>query len=346
MSRRNLNDCFVLPFTLRVVLAIGIATILLGACSPNARDKLVVYSSGPRTLAEEICNAFENQTGVRVELFSATTGQIMAKVEAEKYNPRADVLLLAAETPAVGLKQAGRLHAYRPKGLVNPRPGWSDPENFYHATGAAAVGIAFREGSVDRTASWLSVLDRGVSVGSGRVAMPSPSRSGTAGDFLLALHALEPEGFWERFRTARQRNFEIVGANSQAITGLSIGAYDAVYCAADYIICREIDKGEALEVFFPDEGALFVLRPAVILASSSRKENAEKFLDHCFSLPVQEMIAGHHLIPAMEDVPLSDIRARFGIPTALAFDAAAAIKTQKELLRRFQYEVERAVIPQ
>ncbi len=316
----------------------------LSACGGSGEGKLVVYSAGPRPLAEKICRSFEENTGVKVELFSATTGQIMAKVEAEKYNPRADVLLIAAETPMVGLKLAGRLHHYRPAGLEYPKPGWSDPEGYYHATGAAAVGIAFRRGETDPTSTWRGVLAEGLQNGRGRVAMPSPSRSGTAGDFLLALRDLLGEGFWDLFKNARHRGFEIVGANSQAVTGLSIGAYDAVYCAADYIICREIAKGESLEIHFPPEGCLYVFRPVAILASSRRIPDAERFVDHCFTRDAQEKIAADHLIPALRDLPLSTVRRRFAVPESLPFDPIAALQNQKQVIRRFQYEIERAVI--
>ncbi|MFQ3577859.1 MAG: substrate-binding domain-containing protein, partial [Verrucomicrobiia bacterium] len=77
----------------------------LSSCAPPDAGRLVVYTAGPRPLAEAICKAFEAAHGVRVELFTATTGQIMAKLEAEKYNPRADVVILAGETAALGLKQ-------------------------------------------------------------------------------------------------------------------------------------------------------------------------------------------------------------------------------------------------
>ncbi len=319
-------------------------TTVLSSCAPPDDGRLVVYTAGPRPLAEAICKAFEAAQSVRVELFTATTGQIMAKLEAEKYHPRADVVLLAAETPMLGLKQAGRLHSYRPQAIPSFREGWADPDATFHATGAAAVGIAFRVGQADPNATWWGVLEEGVQTGDGRIVMPSPSRSGTAGDFLLALHAARPDTFWQTFKNARRRGFEIVGANSQAVTGLSMGAYDAVFCAADYIICREIERGEQLEVFFPPEGSLYVYRPVAILESSRRKPLAEQFIEFIFAPEAQAMLAGQHLLPAREEVPLSEVRARFPIPSPLPFDAAEAIRSQKEIVRRFQYEIERAVI--
>ncbi|MCX7869230.1 MAG: substrate-binding domain-containing protein, partial [Terrimicrobiaceae bacterium] len=150
--------------------------------------------------------------------------------------------------------------------------------------------------------------------------------------------------FWEDFLKARMRGLQIVGANSQAMTGLLMGAYEAVHSAADYIICREIQKGEALEVAFPPEGAPYVPRPAAILASSRRVETARAFVDSLFQPEAQRLIAAQHLLPARRDIPLSAIRSRFAVPRALPFQPAEALAEQKTLVRRFQYEVERAAL--
>lgn len=174
--------------------------------------------------------------------------------------------------------------------------------------------------------------------------MPSPSRSGTAGQFLLNYYQLHPNTFWTDFETAREQGLQIVGANSQAITGLLIGAYDAVFSAADYIICREIQKGEPLQVGYPPEGAPYIFRPIAIMATTHRPDEARAFVDHIFSRASQEAIAEQHLLPASKDVPLSSIRARFPVPPPLPFDAHKALQDQRTLIREFQYRIERAIV--
>lgn len=58
--------------------------------------KVVVYMPSPSGLNEKYVADFQEKTGVTVELFEGTTGEILARLEAEKENPVADVVVLAS----------------------------------------------------------------------------------------------------------------------------------------------------------------------------------------------------------------------------------------------------------
>lgn len=303
--------------------------------------KLVFYTAGPRPLAENIARQFTELTGIGIELFSASTGQILAKLEAERFRPRADVVLLASEAAMLGLKQGNRLRRVDAPEAAHCRADWNDADGFYYATGAAAVCVAFRESAPVETdlGTWRTLLLEGKGL-----VMPSPSRSGTAGDFLLAYEARHPESFWSDFLEARRRGLQIVGANSQAVTGVILGAYRAVYAAADYVICREIAKGEPLALGYPGGEAPFLTRPIAVLEGTRNMEAAAELVNFFLSDSAQREVAGEHLLPARKGVPLSEVRARFPVPQAFPFSPAAALEHSKDLQRRFQYEIERAVL--
>ncbi|WP_075090472.1 substrate-binding domain-containing protein [Verrucomicrobium spinosum] len=112
-------------------MQLTLGALLLGSagCHQAAPDKvLVVYAAGPRELAESMCKDFEKQSGVTTRLFSATTGEIMAKLKAEEFQPQADVVILAGQTAAQVLKEEGSL-ARLPKGdYLKLNPQWNDPE--------------------------------------------------------------------------------------------------------------------------------------------------------------------------------------------------------------------------
>ncbi|MDW3283639.1 substrate-binding domain-containing protein, partial [Escherichia coli] len=56
-----------------------------------------------------LASGFEQQTGVKVTVFQATTGKVMARLEAEQANPQADVLISASWDTAEDLHQRGWL---------------------------------------------------------------------------------------------------------------------------------------------------------------------------------------------------------------------------------------------
>ena len=94
---------------LKSILA-GLTLTTMLAASASAQQ-ITVYTAGPAGLAKNLATGFEKQTGVKVNVFQATTGQIMARLTAERANPQADVLISASWETAVDLKAAGQLLA-------------------------------------------------------------------------------------------------------------------------------------------------------------------------------------------------------------------------------------------
>jgi len=112
--------------------------------SDSADKKLTVYTAGPEGLATKLIEGYQSKTGVKVEVFQGTTGKILARLEAEKSNPVADVVILASLPSAQGLKQEGLTLPY-PEAVNADKlnPDWSDAEGNYFSTSASALGIAY-----------------------------------------------------------------------------------------------------------------------------------------------------------------------------------------------------------
>ena len=73
----------------------------------NSKDKLVLYAAGPDNLVNDMVKQFEKQTGKKVQVFQGTTGEILGRLEAEKDNPKADVVQLASLPAALDYKKKG-----------------------------------------------------------------------------------------------------------------------------------------------------------------------------------------------------------------------------------------------
>ncbi|QIT54657.1 extracellular solute-binding protein [Aquisalimonas sp. 2447] len=323
---------------LAALFALGAA-----ACSQDTdNDALVVYSAGPRPLAEAVIEAYVEETGQRVEFFGATTGQVMARLEAERYRPRADVVIFASEVAAEALKDQGRLQPYPDPGWLEDTEGeWHDPDHYYFATAAALVGMAVREEAFREELDWEALFQGDFP---GRMTMPSPSRSGSAADFVIAYSLAHPDTMWEDFLGLRRAGLDFAAANSQAISGLLVGTYDLIVGAVDYLIYRQIADGAPLVMHYPPSGSALVRRPIAILDSSQHVAAARAFVDHYFSAAMQEEVAGQHLLPARRGISPSATRGEHALPALLPSDPVAALAEQNRVLRRFQIEVERAEV--
>lgn len=324
----------------------GAALWTTAGCGRRDAGRLVVYSAGPRPLAEKIRAAYAAATRRDVELFVATTGQVLARLEAERFNPRADVVILASRVAAESLKARGRLRVTTLAAELE-KPDRHDADGAYVATAAATIGVAVRAGSAAdsaETRDWADFLGGGLASVS---VLPSPARSGATSDFLMAyLQARGEAAGWADLMAARRAGLEIAAANAQAMASLLTGARQAVVGAVDYVALRETARGEPVRMVYPRSGGVRTIRPAAVLASSRRAEEAEAFVRFLLGAEAQREAARLHFEPVRADAGLSAEKraALAGANGAfLPLDARAALATQAAALRRFQYEIERAL---
>ena len=80
-----------------VALLAAAAVIVPGVLqAAELSGKVVVYCPSPAGMADKLAAGFTKKTGVKVEMFQGTTGEIMARLEAERANPVADVVIMAS----------------------------------------------------------------------------------------------------------------------------------------------------------------------------------------------------------------------------------------------------------
>lgn len=325
---------------MRLIICLSVLVMLgsIAGCHESGADAsrpLVVYASGPRLLAEALAAKYTEQTGVPVELFTATTGQIMAKLEAERYNRRADVVILASPIAAEYLKQQGRLLAHVVEDSDRFEPSWL--RGSYNSPNGAAVGIAVRDEIFREGIEWSDVFG---GEPAWRVVMPSPTRSGSSGEFVLATTIEHDETAWDMFAAGVAGGLEFASANSQAIAGLLSGTYDAIVGAVDYLILSEIGRGAPIQLVFPSSGSVVVERPVLILEGTRREESARAFVDFCFSHEAQTLSAEAWLIPA-------DIQSRSSLQRPMPgrvtpTNSEVGLERLQLTMRRFQYDLEGA----
>src|SRR4029453_7643930 len=99
----------------RVLLLACLSSLALGAVTAaRAADTLNAYSIWPENWARPMFEEFEKATGVKVNFVRFSSGEALARVIAEKSNPRVDVLFGGpVETFAAGINE-GVFEPYKP----------------------------------------------------------------------------------------------------------------------------------------------------------------------------------------------------------------------------------------
>ncbi|MGI5949647.1 ABC transporter substrate-binding protein [Peptoniphilus sp.] len=261
--------------------------------------KVTVYVPSPAGLADNLAESFTEKTGVEVEQFQGTTGEILARLEAEESNPVADVVILASWSDGLTLKSDGKLESYELKEKDNVNEGFIDSDNTLFGSSASAVGVIYNKNLVpELDADWGELADPKYK---DMIAIPDPEKSGAAKDFLAGFVTGTDDGD-KILEDWANNGLVIPGANKAALEAVTTGEKAILIAGVDYNAYSSIDKGEPLEIYYPKSGTVINPRPAMILKTAPNMENAKAFVDFLFSDEAQELVADAYLLPASKNI--------------------------------------------
>lgn len=296
---------------------------------------VVVYSAGPANLAKLLAKDFEKKTGITVDMFQSTTGKVLGRLEAERNNPKADVVVLADWAAPISLVKQGLTHPFHPAGLSEVR--WVGAGDNYFAYSASALGITYNTKLVSTPPADWSAAE--APRWKGKVVMPDPSLSGSAFDFVggyLQNHA----NSWSLLQQLKANGMAVEGANAPALNEVVTGARDMVLAGVDYMAYQGKAKGEPLGIVYPSSGTVVNPRPVLILKSAPDLANAEKFVNFLLSKQGQADVAKEYLIPGMKDAPGNPGRAALSQIPQLKVSWSQLAAQKKSILQQFSATVQ------
>ena len=196
----------------RTGVIVGMALSLTMAA--GSAQALTLYTAGPGTLAKKLAAGYEKKSGVKVDIFQATTGKVMARLEAEQANPRADILISASWDTATDLQQRGWLLNYESPNAAQVPAQFKTP--YYVAQGISALAIVWNSKSgTPEPHEW---QDLAQPVFKDKVTTPDPALSGASLDLLIGLQNAQGEKAWQLFEQLKANGMIIAGPNAQALT--------------------------------------------------------------------------------------------------------------------------------
>ncbi len=275
--------------------------------SPNYEKslsgKVVVYMPSPSGLNTKYVEGFKKKTGIDVELFEGTTGEILARLEAEKDNPVADVVVLASWSDGLSLENENKLMTYVPYNASKMYGNWTESNKQIYGTSASAVGVIYNTTIYSNLdADWAELAD---SKYADDIAIPDPQKSGACKDFLAGYMYSNNSNF-AAFENMAKNGLYNAGANKAALASVTTGEKGILVAGVDYNAYSSIAKGEPLQIYYPKSGTVINPRPAMILKTSKNVDNAKAFMDYLLSDEAQKMVADAYLLPGRTDVPCTN----------------------------------------
>ena len=260
-----------------------------------AHADITVYSAGPKSLINDLAKGFTASSGINVNIFQATTGKVMARLEAESANPVADVVVSASWGTATDFAEKGLLLPYTSPNAATV-PDFLKTDTAV-AQGVAGICIAWNTKSgTPKPTDWADLAKPEYK---DLVTLPDPAASG--GTYTL-VEAFAANGMKDVLQGLKDNGAIVAGANKAALNPVLQGAKATVFAAVDYITMGAAAKGESVEVIFPTSGTVVAPRPIMILKSSKQQEEAKKFIDYVLSEAGQKAVAKVFLMPSRTDI--------------------------------------------
>ena len=215
-----------------LLLALCLGLTVFGAqAETSLSGKVTVYMPSPAGLADKLAAAFTEKTGVEVEQFQGTTGEILARLEAEQANPVADVVILASWSDGLGMKANGLLESYTPANAAQINAGWIDTDNTLFGYSASAVGVIYNTLIVpELDADWEALADAQYK---DMIAIPDPEKSGSCKDFLAGLVTGMENGD-AIMQGWADNGMTVPGANKAALEAVTTGEKGILIAGVDY----------------------------------------------------------------------------------------------------------------
>jgi iron(III) transport system substrate-binding protein len=270
-----------------IALAVGLA-------AATAHAQVTVYSASPAGLINQLSKDFTAKTGIKVNVFQATTGQIMARIESEAANPQVDVLISASWDTATDFAKRGWLVDYK-------SPNADKVPGFLKSPGAVAQGVsalAIAWNSASGTPEPTEWADLAKPAYKDLVNIPDPALSGSSFELTAVLTSKDSA----LFKSLKANGAIVAGANADALNATLQGAKAVTFGAVDYNVIAAARKGEKIKVIFPKSGTVIAPRPMMILNWSKHQDDARKFVDYVLSDEGQAAVAKADLMPARTDI--------------------------------------------
>ena len=254
-------------------------------------DKLVIYCPHPLTFINPLVSEFEKQSGIKVEVVAAGSGELLKRVESEKANPLGDIFW------------GGSLGTMKPRANLF--------EN-YTSVNEDKIQAAFKntEGSLTRFTDIPSVIMVNTKlIGDikiegyedllnpklkGKIAFADPAKSSSSYEHLInMLYAMgkgDPEQGWNYVKAlCANLDGKLLSGSSAVYKGVADGEY-AVGLTFEEGGAKYVADGAPVKLVYMKEGVISKPDGVYIINKAKNMENAKKFIDFITSKDAQTII--------------------------------------------------------
>jgi len=311
------------------VFVCGLVSVFLFCGIAAAKETVVVYTSlENEEVVEYLKVAKEALPDLDIQAIRLSTGELGARMLAEKDNPQADCIWGWAVTNMAEFVPKGMLVPYKPKNWEMIPANFKDPMGYWTAIDLYAAALVpntkvLEQKNLPMPKGWHDLLNPAYK---GMLIMPNPASSGTGFLQVASLLVLldpdyknkpvEENKAWDFLKELDKNMGQYIKSGSKPAKLTAAGEY-AIGCSFAFVYSSLKKKGFPVELVMPEEGAGFELEANALLKDAKHEAAAKKFLDWAISQnAMQEYakfklgvtypgIAGPADLPALSSIKLA-----------------------------------------
>lgn len=279
---------------LSALIVTGIAAATLSSAA-QAKGRLVVYCSATNAFCEAETKAFGEKYDVQTSFIRNGSGSTLAKVEAEKRNPQADVWYGGTLDPQSQAGEMDLLQPYVSPELANIMPQFRDPAkrkgNYSSAVYIGILGFGvnterLKEKNLPVPQCWKDLIDP---IYKGEIQIADPQSSGTAYTALATFSQLWGED--QAFDYLKKLNANVSQYTKSGIAPARNAARGESAIGIGFLhdYSQEKENGAPLQLVSPCEGTGYEVGGVSILKNARNLENAKLFVNWALSKEAQEI---------------------------------------------------------
>lgn len=331
----------------KIVGALAVAAGLLGWLGgAQAAEPLNVYSIWPENYARPMFEEFEKVSGIKVNFLRFSSGEALARVIAEKGNPRVDVLFGGpVETFAAGIKE-GIFEPYKSPSFDKL------PARFKHADGqwtaiaddplVFMTNTAFLKAhNLQPPTSWDDLLNPAYK---NMLQMADARTSGTAVTRIfsvLEVNKRDEDKTFAYLKKLRQNVQVYTKSGGGGTLPVGLGqAGGGIFFIVDALETRE--KGYDITISFPKEGIGSSAEAIALIKGAKHPAEAKKLIDFATGVAMQSKLSQHKIgfVPANPDVKTDPaVAAVLKGANIIPIDDAYAGANRKRIVEKWVKEV-------
>ncbi|MEP7063970.1 MAG: extracellular solute-binding protein [Betaproteobacteria bacterium] len=285
---------------------------------------------------------------IKVNLLRLSTGDLVARIIAEKANPRHDVIWGTALTQVVDPRILEMMEPYRPPGIEQVKPQFKDADGRWFATTGYFAGFCvntevLKKKNLPMPTSWQDLLNP---VYKGQIVMPNAASSGTG--YLQIVSILQMKGDdkgWQYLQDLDKNIAQYIKSGSRPCKMAATGEY-AIGLSFAFSGVKQIMEGYPLKLVIPKEGAGYEVEVSALMKTAKNKPDSKQFLDWLLTLDAAKLYGERAEMSSVPGAKATEAVLKAGLPADVSavlypMDFAASAKNKERILAEWKQKIER-----